>query len=242
MGCRICGDDRTVKSHIIPRAFARDVRKGAKHVIAGSPQRPGVQVMQTGAYSEALLCDAHENATAATDKYGVEFVRRVQAEWRNRASQQMLSIPNPSPAILQSFALLTIWREAHFEERPGLSLGDYDGPVQRHLFEGGPPPDWPVVVQRTNFTVQPVGPSDFNLHPYKLRFADRAAWTFTVAGVCFLIVSDKRGLPSLFEDWRADTHNPCPVSVADPLPLSQAGALQGVFASMGVRRRRVPKW
>lgn len=230
-----------MRSHIIPKALAFAVRGDAKHVIAASPHQ-SVRRSQAGAFTDTLLCRAHENATAATDKYGIEFVRRVQAAWGNRASRKMLSVPNPSPDALQSFALLTIWREAHFEERPGLSLGDYDRPVQRHLFDGDPPPDWPVVVQRTNFTVQPGGASDFNLHPYKLRFGDRAAWTFTVAGVCFLVVSDKRGLPSLFEEWRADTHNPCPVSVAEPVPLSEAGALQGVLATMNARRMRMPKW
>jgi hypothetical protein len=242
MGCRVCGDARTVKSHIIPRAFARDVRKDAKHVIAGSPNRSGVQRMQTGAYSEALLCDAHENATAAPDKYAVEFVRRVQEAWGDRAARSMLTVSNPVPSILRSFALLTIWREVHFQAQPDVTLGGYDGPVQRHLFEGGPAPDWAIVVQRTNFTVPPGGASDFNLHPYQYRVADRSAWTFTVAGVCFIAFSDKRGLPPLFEEWRADTHNPCPVSVAEPLLMTGVGALQGVFASMRVRRARVPKW
>lgn len=240
MGCRICGDDRTVRSHIIPQAFARDVRKGAKHVAAGFPKHPGIRYMQAGAFSDDLLCGTHESLTSAVDTYAVEFVRRVQSMWPDRRATATLLVPNPKPNLLRKFVLLTIWREVHFEAQPGVTLGNYELPVRRHLFEGQPSPDWAIVVQRTNFTVAQHGVSDFNLHPYRYRVLDRSAWTFTVAGVSFIAFSDQRGLPPPFDEWRADKHDPCRVSVPDPSPLAEVGALQGAFRLMrlrGVRSR-----
>ena len=114
----------------------------------------------------------------------------------------------------------------------GLSLGPYDQHVRKNLFEGGAAPDWPLIVQRTNFQAAPKGAVDFNLHPYRVRFADRSGWSFTVAGIAFFVISDRRGLPQEYSEWRADLRDPAPVTVADAIPLTEVGALKTIMANM----------
>ncbi len=236
MGCRICGDDRTVRSHIIPKAFAHDVRHGEKHAVAGSRFHDGTLRTQGGMFSDDLLCFTHENATAPFDKYAIEFVRRAEAARLAVSGDAALLVPNPTPHMLRTFALLTIWREAHWQDRGRITLGKYDAAVRGHLFEGGASPDWGVIVQRSNFTVgQQAEGISFNMHPYRARLLDRSAWLFAVAGFSFFVVTDGRGVPPLFEDWRADVYDPCPVPLADSFPFDTTRAFRGVLAAM--RRR-----
>jgi hypothetical protein len=155
MGCAICGRDETVKSHIIPKAFAHDVRDGATHVVAGSTVAKVARTSQGGFFSDTLLCSTHENLTAATDKYAVEFVRRVSSTWQDRTKTAALTIVNPRPELLRSFALLTIWREVHGAPGSRLSLGPYEDAVRRHIFDADVAPDWAIIVQRTNFVIEP---------------------------------------------------------------------------------------
>ncbi|PTW45092.1 hypothetical protein C8J25_108184 [Sphingomonas faeni] len=237
MGCILCGDGETVRSHIIPRAFAHDVRDGAKHVVTGSRFEKVPRTSQSGFFSSTMLCSTHENLTAPIDKYAIEFVRRVTDGWVDRTSTSALAIANPRPDLLRSFALLTIWREVHSGTEGTLSLGPYEQVIRNHLFDGGASPDWAIVVQRTNFVTPGRGAIDFNLHPYRVRFADRAGWMLTVAGVGFFVVSDRRGLPSRFQDWRVDCLDPAPVTISEPLPFTEVGALKGILAAMAARAR-----
>jgi len=237
MGCLICGADATVKSHIIPKAFAHDVRDGATHVVAGSVTAKVARTSQGGFFSDTLLCSHHEGLTAATDKYAIEFVRRVSESWKDQSKRSALSISNPQPELLRSFALLTIWREAHGAPGTRLSLGPYENVIRRHLFDATVAPEWAIIVQRTNFVIENSGAADFNLYPYRVRFADRSGWMFTVAGVCFFVVVDGRGLPAKFENWRADRHDPAMVTVSEPLPFTEVGALKGILASLAARTK-----
>ena len=238
MACTICGELKTVRSHIIPKAFAIDIRAGAPHILAASLSHIGAKPMQGGPFSDHLLCHAHESLTAAVDKYAVEFVRRLNSEWRHRGGTEVLEVVNPQPELLKRFALLTIWREVCAKQVPGLSLGPYTATVGAYVFEDGTAPDWPVIVQRTNFTLPGKGAIDFGVHPYRVRFADRGGWAFTVAGAAFFVVSDQRGLPSIFSEWAVDRHNPARVTVSDATPFTDVGMLKPLLGKLAARNIR----
>jgi hypothetical protein len=241
MSCLICGDENTVKSHILPKAFAHLIKDGAPHAITASRHYRGAKPSQGGPFSNEILCRNHEAMTAAADKYAVEFVRRINDAWDHK-STRLLRIENPQPHFLREFAILTIWREVHSGHAPGLTLGPYEEPVRSLIFDGGPALEWPVVVQRTNFLLTETRAAvDFNLHPYRIKFAGRNGWLLTVAGIGFFVISDRRGLASPFEEFRADVLNPVPITVADPMPFTDVGALKYILRNMASpadRRRR----
>lgn len=238
MACVICGDPKTVRSHIIPKALALDVRNGAPHVLAASRSRAIVRPMQGGPFSDHLLCNTHESATAAIDKYAVEFVRRVNGQWKMRGGSTALRIQNPDPEALRRFALLTIWREVYAKQESGLSLGPYSEALAEYIFANRKGPSWPIVAQRTNFTLPEKSAVDFTLHPFRVRFADRSAWTFTVAGVAFFVISDRRGLPPIFSDWAVDRHDPAPITVSDPISITDVGMLKQLISKIAERKSR----
>lgn len=238
MGCTICGAEKTVRSHIIPKAFAHEIRGDATHVVGASRHHRSAKPSQGGVFCDHLLCSNHESLTAGADKYAVEFVRRVADAWGDRKQRTTLEVDNPQPHLLRTFTLLTIWREIHSLQDPGLSLGPYEDLVRRHLFDGKEAPDWPVIAQRTNFFLPQKGAIDFNLHAYRIRLTDRSGWMLTVAGIAFFVISDRRGLPEAFSEWRVDLHNPAPLTVSDPLPFTDVGAIKVILAGMASKASR----
>ena len=234
MPCLICGAGKTVRSHVIPKAFAHEIKDGATHAVAASRHHPTVKTSPGGMFNNQLLCAEHEGMTAAPDKYAIEFVRRIAGAWDGKRVETLL-VANPQPHLLRSFALLTIWREVHFSQVSGVTLGPYESPIRDFLFRGAPPPPWPVFVQRTNFVLDGRA-VDYNLHPYRIRFSDRTGWMMATAGVSFIVVTDKRGIQPAFIDLRADVGDPATVTVPSPLPFTEVGALKVILAGMAASR------
>lgn len=231
MPCKICGNQKTVRSHVIPKAFAHDVRDGEKHVIGVSRHRIGGKPSQGGIFSDRLLCSDHEAKTSAADTYAIEFVRRIANTWSGARDTTTLEVQNPYPDLIRRFAITTIWREVHADPLGEIGLGPYENDVLDYIFHNAVAPDWPVIVQRTNFFVRLNNPIDFNLHPYRVKFADRNGWALTVAGAAFFVISDRRGLAKRFSSGRADICDPALVTVSEQLPFTEVGALKNILTS-----------
>lgn len=243
MSCRICGSANTVTSHILPRAIAHQMRRGGPNLTGGSRFYSGRKITQSGETTKVILCEKHEAATARPDKYGVEFLRRAEALWLSRGrSSGILEVQNRTPLMLRTFALACIWREVAAQQAEGrdLTLGRYGEAVQAHLFANKPAPDWPLIIQRTNFELGADGPVDFIVHPYRIKLVERSTWTFTAAGYAFFLVNDPRGIPPIFMDWRADKFDPAPVPVGNISPFLGLRSLQPLWQNMLRPRGKPP--
>lgn len=236
MPCKICGQPETVDSHIIPKAFAHDVRGNGKHSIVASRKYRVGRPSQGGIFNPNLLCDTHEKQTSIIDKYGIEFVRRIAATWKVHQGDGAVHVDNPQPQMLRRFALLTIWREVHTAQATKLTLGPYDQDVQNGLFGNGNLPDWPVIVQRTNALDKDNEPVDFNIHPFRINLFERKSWLFTAAGVNFVVVSDNRKLSSKYSTLRAETNNPAIIAISKPTSINKLGAVTSIIDSMAKNR------
>lgn len=55
--CVCCGAERTIKAHLIPRAFATEVasKKGEKHIITNASGAE-YRTSPTGVYDDGILC------------------------------------------------------------------------------------------------------------------------------------------------------------------------------------------
>lgn len=236
MPCKICGHSDTVDSHVIPKAFAQDVRGNDKHTIVASRKFSVGMRSQGGIFNPNLLCITHEAQTSAIDKYGIEFVRRIAATWKAHQGSGAVNVDNPEPPMLQRFALLTIWREIHTAQTERLTLGRYDQDVQNGLFGNGNLPDWPVIVQRTNALDKHNEPVDFNQHPFRTKLFERNSWLFTAAGVNFVVVSDSQELSSKYSTLRAETNDPAVVAISEPMPVSRLGTVTSIMDNMAKNR------
>ena len=213
-----------------------DTREGATHLVSGSRFHKGAKPSQGGQFSDHILCERHENVTASLDKYGTEFVRMAERRFRALDAKTSFQIENARPTELLKFALSVIWREVASSGRSekNLSLGPYWKPVIDAVFGSGEL-SWPTMIQRTRFFAGDALDIKLGIHPHTIRFEKLNAWTFTVAGFAFFIVSDRRGLPRLPQYLSANEGNPLTIIVADKRPISEVGILQPILSNMRLR-------
>lgn len=116
--CRLCGDDcELVDSHIIPKAFHRDLKgnaSGAPVIIGTNPtdyprKNPG------GIYEEELLCRPCENRFGPCDDYGAQcliqnYDRDVEPLSYNNGEVLAYRFPTWDEKRLRMFALSLLWR------------------------------------------------------------------------------------------------------------------------------------
>ena len=105
--CVICGASPTVKSHLLPRSLALDIRGSAPNLVHGSAKRDGYLVNQNGVWDDSLLCSTHEEQSGLGDKYAVELIRSLETKGKPRP-EGGFSLPNPKPALLQHFVYSTV--------------------------------------------------------------------------------------------------------------------------------------
>jgi hypothetical protein len=228
MPCIICGNAETVRSHILPKAVAKDLRRGAAHVVQGSSIYDGVRKLPGGVFSDRILCDLHEKATSTHDTYGVAFLRRAKEAF-DAFGPETFWVENPEPQSLSKFVASVIWREVHSfgSER----LGPYEKDVRGHVFSDGKL-SWPMMVWRDFFTLDEGKAIEFNIHPYRTKFIDRNAWMFTALGFSFIAICDKRGTAIIPEEMIANRANPLRVMVGHPMNFREVPTLKPIHERM----------
>ncbi|SMC34646.1 hypothetical protein SAMN06297251_101222 [Fulvimarina manganoxydans] len=225
--CVLCGDP-CVKTHIVPRAFAHDIRQNEKHLVVGYSNRNGWTHSQSG-ISEYLLCGAHEKALLFSDTYGVDFARRASALSANfHEAGNLIFVPNPKPDFLGKFALSVIWRHVVSSQGKalGLSLGTHRKPIEDFIFRGM---DWPykLLLLRPSESLRKER-IDIISMPSRGRFLGLNSWRFTVPGVAVVALVNNQAFPSKFEEFAA-SKDPSPIIDLGPLDIEQDPGSRYIF-------------
>lgn len=213
MGCTICGDEKTVKSHIVPRSLFHAMKRPNKPIIGNAQSGVGYQYLQSGHWDRNILCARHEAELGIYDEYGANFCKAFLAQLR--AGKNAVEVENPRPKRLVQFAGACVWRFAASRGcgYPQKLLGPYAAEVEEMLFHGG---DFNplLLISRHGYQDRGVllnmGALPFIYHEEGLRF-----WRFIVCGLIFdlkldnrspiaamktLAVNDAKSI-SLFEDF-----------------------------------------
>lgn len=228
MPCKVCGAAKTVRSHILPKAVTKDLRRGAPHAIQGSSRHYGIRKTPGGAFSDHLLCDHHEKSTSSYDTYGVAFLRRAKEAF-DAFGPESFWVENPNPKMFSKFVAAVIWREVHSFSLE--NLGPYETIIRNHVFADGDL-DWPIMVWRDFFTLDQGKAIEFNTHPYRTKFLDRNAWMFTALGFSFIAVCDKRGVNVIPDEMIADRANPLRVIVGHQMDYRDVPTLRPILDRM----------
>lgn len=221
-----------MRSHILPKAGTIELRRGAPNAIQGSRSHSGIRKTQGGIFDDDLLCHHHESLTSKLDTYGIAFIRRAKEEFRPSSEESFL-VSNPQPNNLSRFVTSIIWREV--KSAGGLSLGPFEGPAAKHIFEDGPL-DWPMMMSRDFFTLGSDHPIEFNTHPHRIRFLEKNGWKLTILGFSFWVIVDKRGLQGLPTEMRLDQSDPVRVIVSHKQDYRDVGTLRPILKRMLEKR------
>lgn len=230
MPCLICGETKTVRSHIIPKAIVAKIAADENGVVVGSRFHQGAKPMPRGTFSNDILCAEHEALTAGLDKYGVEFLRRADQSFIPSIHRSGYPVANPDPRKLSRFALSLIWREVAAGGPGKRTLGPYAEAVKDAVFSDGPL-DWPLVIQRQNIVVR-ADRVEIGVNPYFVRLGGKRAWTIGLAGYAFFVVSDRQGF-DMAPGWlRANESDPATIVVGDEMPIQRLGSFAPIFRNM----------
>lgn len=75
MACRICGSSPTIKAHLIPRAFAEEVRGDGKGMAVVTSDNASFWPAQTGTFDPDLLCAYCDAWLGNFENYAIRFIR-----------------------------------------------------------------------------------------------------------------------------------------------------------------------
>jgi hypothetical protein len=230
-GCAVCGHPKTVNSHVIPRALAREIRADCKDltILSSGVKKP--KFSQSGLVDRALLCSAHEAITGELDRYGVDFIRRVRKE-RN-LHRDRFQIDNPEPGKLLRFATSIVWRavvSAHGNANRD-DLGPLEKGLERNVFEG-------VALNAQLFVSSVSIQHDERelltaMMPVRSRQAGAWAWVFTLNGCFFALFLGSPNFAFPTSETRADLLTRPTIARLQSLDAMNWGGLNDMMKTIG---------
>ncbi len=188
MSCLICGEPRTVESHLVPRALYRDVAGDGQHGFEANRFSPGVTFQAKGLFDRNILCREHEDRLNAADTYGVDFIRGFHERGRLIVKGNIWEVPNPRPDLLLKFVAACIWRRGVSKVKradANLELGPAEPRLQGLLFGNGGTYDPPFTVARRHIVSDGAPLHELMFEPAKgYGFGDNT-WSFLAFGCEF---------------------------------------------------------
>lgn len=78
MGCLICGDAKTIKSHLIPRAMAREVQIGKAHAVTNGSN--DFKHTQSGLFEKMILCEPCDGKLGELENIAIKAFREIRSK------------------------------------------------------------------------------------------------------------------------------------------------------------------
>ena len=125
MPCLHCGEAKTIDAHLIPKAFAMEVKvdRGEQHLIVckGNP-RP--QISHTGVYDREILCGDCDNILGRYESYAFDLFRRIRSQ--QLSGGNVISMDGIDGDMLVRFASGIAWKYAVTNpDRGRIDIGPY---------------------------------------------------------------------------------------------------------------------
>lgn len=232
--CMVCGAAPTVRAHLFPRALSHDIRRDAHHVIAVGLNNPRTRFLQSGQWSDRIVCRVHEDVFGTIDDYAVTFCRTFEQRFTVLAWGMAVTVPNPRPDLLVMFAHAVVWRHAADLLARGRRhwLGPYFQIIEDALFRGGPALDMFVIepgnVSQGKRVIMGVHPCPSYMGPLNLT-------RFEIGGLGFMLKTDQRPFPpeiALF----AGRRDPLRVLTMDAVEIAHNPTFRAIAAAVRAKR------
>lgn len=181
-----------IKSHIIPRGFARQFLATGKSNKAISFD--AVKSTQHGIFDKSILCSDCDRRLGFLDDYAIEVSRIFDNASVPLNAHARELIPVNCDALAK-FVLSVLWRASVSErdEFQSVDLGRYEDACHKILFEDFRLSnfyEYQLVVTRLLHSKLSV--HDFYTHPLKRRHLGVNIWVFAAGGFEFIAKLDKR--------------------------------------------------
>ena len=190
MACLVCGSEKTIKAHLIPRAFTKEVTTnvGEKHVVSYvSGER--YRTTDTGLFDDGILCGGCDGKIGQYEGNVFNLLGKIRG-----AKPRINSILECDPIdgdMFVRFASGIAWKYCVTKDAYGrIDIGNYQDVLKEVAFEDKPIPS---SIDLAGFFLQD-GTSD--VYFYRTPFPDRQNQVnivrFSVGGFVFFLKTDRR--------------------------------------------------
>jgi hypothetical protein len=239
MACKICGDPKTVKSHLLPRSFIKAIKGKHQTALVGFANALGHKHTQSGEFDPHLLCEEHERSLDSCDRYAFEWVTQYeQNSTLRRAHGGMIAdVRNPKPDLLLKFVCSVLWRHALSDRMAGsgIDVGPWEPKLRDLIFNGGSYNPQFCIAKRDLLVNGIILKPSVIMVPHRKPVWGRRGWAFELAGFIWGVKLDDRSSGRMFPDLTANDRDPVPVWMFDPLPVTEREGLVDALARMGAQ-------
>jgi hypothetical protein len=140
MPCKNCGTDETIRAHLIPQAFVREVRgKDKAHAIV-SADLTAFKPSQNGDFDDSILCALCDNLLGKDEKYAFETLAELRKKHAHLVNQPF-EVHEFNGDRLLRFAMGIVWKFSVTRPHYGqILIGSYANLLRKLLFASGPIP------------------------------------------------------------------------------------------------------
>lgn len=198
MSCLVCGSKKTIKAHLIPKAFTKEVilNVGEKHVVTHS-SGDQYRTTDTGLFDQDILCGPCDGKIGRYEGNVFNFLRRAR-DARPRVNAFLECDPIDGDMFVR-FAAGIAWKYSATKTSYGrIDVGPYANVLKKVAFKDKHIPN---SIDLAAFFLQD-GRSD--VYFYRTPLLDRQGQVnlvrFSVGGFVFFLKVDKRPNPKMIPD------------------------------------------
>lgn len=200
MNCHVCGNQKTIKAHLIPRSMCTEVQVGKSHAVTNSSVQ--FTSSQSGLWDVGILCEKHDGQLGQYEEVALKAFQKLRSEavGKDSGSYELMEISSES--LLKFYAAILYKYGITRKELGRIELGPFLNPIQDFLFFNAPVPKFLDV-----FLIRPkLHTADSEVFAYRApkpdRKFERNMYRMMIGGViafvlidsCPLTVSQKMGL------------------------------------------------
>lgn len=138
MSCLICGITPTIKSHLLPKTFAREVQVGKAHALVRSPE--DFDHTQSGIFEKDILCKDCDNSLGKLENIAAQTFRKIRSSAIGAAIGSY-ALPGSAGDDILRFAAGILWKYSVASEQNGrIDLGPYGEILRNIAFNQSPIP------------------------------------------------------------------------------------------------------
>lgn len=164
-GCRVCGDPKTIRAHLIPQAFVKEIyfnpKSDEKHMLV-HPDGAFKHKSNTGKFDPRLLCGPCDGRLGAYENSAFRLLKRLrQVKIGKKVGNESTIRPGTYEFRIQQenefvrFACGILWKYAALPDQDPsrIKIGNYPDKFQKICFEDADiPDDIDVFIERDLFS------------------------------------------------------------------------------------------
>lgn len=200
LSCLVCGNQNTIKAHLIPRAFALEVtRNGEKHILF-SEGEDAYRTTNTGVFDPSILCADCDGILGSHEGKVYQELKFLREE--NSGKSEIVVTATSMPQLGEStdylirFSAGLLWKYGVRNIGEKLPLGPYLEILKDIAFRKEPIPSsidlCVALIAHDNEQVY------FYREPYPVRIEGTNGASFSVGRFLFFVKLDQRPNPEFF--------------------------------------------